>query len=177
MGQVFVASTPRASICCCEPDLAVWGKHSPQPLGPALLRTRPCRAGRFDPSGQHSLLRTRPCNVGKAYVASTPRASIRCCEPDRALWGKHTLPRPLGPAFVAANPTVHCGSSSSRSLGPAFVAAYPTVQCGAVFRRIDPSGQHSSLRTRPCSVGQAFVAFDPSGQHSLLRTRPCSVGQ
>jgi hypothetical protein len=63
-------------------------------------------------------------------------------------------------------------------LGPGIVAANPTEQslCGADICRLDPprasiqvrrciprtpSGQCSSLQTRPCSVGQALVALNP----------------
>ena len=44
---------------------------------------------------------------------------------------QRSSPRSLGPAFVAANPTVHCGAGVIRCLRPlrlAFVAANPTVQ-------------------------------------------------
>ena len=50
-------------------------RSSALPLAPPLIST------------------TRPCSVGQAFVASTPRASIRRCEPDRAVWGRRSSPR------------------------------------------------------------------------------------
>ena len=65
------------------------------------------------PSGPGRIRCCEPdCAVwGRHTSPLTPRASIHCCGPDRPLWGRCSSPStPRARSFVAANPTVHCGA-------------------------------------------------------------------
>ena len=100
--------------------------------------------------------------------------SIQCGIPSHSVFVTLT---PLGPAFVAANPTVQCGAGvirCLRPLGPAFVAANPTVQCGAGVRRLGLDDSDSASFPRPAisrkTANWPLSTFGKAGGMWLSRT-------
>ena len=107
---------------------------------------------------QHSILCGIPSH--SVFVTSTPLGPAFVAANPTVQCGAGVIRclRPLGPAFVAANPTVHCGAGVRRlrPLGPAFVAANPTVQCGAVTRT---AGQANSVQRLKATIIHVTLQF------------------
>jgi hypothetical protein len=103
------------------------------------------------------------------YVAANPTAG--------AVWpgSRRTSPRPLGPAFVAVNPTVphwQC-RPAARSLGPAFVAANSEPDRAVWGRHLLPGFGclGSPFIPSPCNVTQDQVANYPLARRTTAALR------
>ena len=119
----------------------------------------------------------KACNlVGIPHAQrSSPRHPSVAANPTAgAVWpgGRHSSPRPLGAAFVAANPTVQC-RPAARSLGPAFVAANSEPD-RAVWGRHSLPGFGClgfPFIPSPCNVTQDQVANYPLARQTTAALR------